>query len=493
MPSTARSKRLRAIVASILITYPAFAAGGETAAAKIEHLIESVALAKNVPITSARGLSDEPTAPAKTQDVFNGAAKGTYFLCSTQQYSLENNASSYVMGNYSDYVYPGALIQGDSLAPDSQGLRPITAARGPGELVLNIIGGGEGHYSTRIKKVTNATVLNAINNDLLGNYKGGTPASISYKIVQIYSQDQLAVEMGANYPGIDFSSHLTLNQTSIGSSFLIELNQAFFTISFTPPDTPAGFFKAKKVKLGVLRQQIGPGNPPLYISSVTYGRRFYLLFQSNQFISNQDFKSSFDDDISGSTTTHAHNIFSKTTVTGYAVGGSASAAMSALISTKPQQGSDAMKALRAYFVEDASYSKANPPVPVSFQLNLVKDNSTVAMRSTAQYTQRNCTVTPKTCAAFTNRQGNDYITAEFDVPETAAGKSVSFKNGEIHTYHFPRCYRVKWEDVKYACKGVANDTMGTWQRGVNYHVTKDAACGGKHYRNDYTYTVGTQN
>lgn len=75
------------------------------------------------------------------------------------------------------------------------------------------------------------------------------------------------------------------------------------------------------------------------------------------------------------------------------------------------------------------------------------------------------------CASgIVNNLGDDYITAQFSVPESANNTVISFKNGTAHTYHFPRCYRVWWESMSYTCFN------GTWMQSVTQRVGRDALC-----------------
>ena len=118
-------------------------------------------------------------------------------------------------------------------------------------------------------------------NTIIANSGEVVPANFQLDIIQIESENQLAVELGVDVStfttkvstDMSFSTEKSFNRT------LVKLNQSYYTMSFDLPTSLEAIFDESVTPedLGVYIQK---DNPATFISSVTYGRIFYMLIES---------------------------------------------------------------------------------------------------------------------------------------------------------------------------------------------------------------------
>lgn len=176
-----------------------------------------------------------------------------------------------------DLIFPSNLLQGASLVnatPD-----PIPVKRGPGTIVM-IIDNGADSVSRTIPEMSLAGVFNA-KNQIIGENPGILPARFSFRFEEVNSREQLALALDVSYENlvVDVSSQLSFSSDREYNRFMVKLDQSFFTIAYQLPTSIDEIFDPS-VTPAQLSQYVGPGNPPAFISSVTYGRKFYLLIES---------------------------------------------------------------------------------------------------------------------------------------------------------------------------------------------------------------------
>ena len=110
-----------------------------------------------------------------------------------------------------------------------------------------------------------------------------TPARVAYDITSIYSKEHLVANLNASpqlaVPGSDLAVSLGLDTTTTYSRVMVRLSQAYFTMAFNSPASSVDFFHNE-----VTRQMLEPftqeGNPLAWVPSVTYGRLYVILFES---------------------------------------------------------------------------------------------------------------------------------------------------------------------------------------------------------------------
>jgi len=165
----------------------------------------------------------------------------------------------------------------------------------------------------------------------------------------------------------------------------VELNQRYYTMSFDMPSSPAALFREGVVPADLARF-VSSNNPATYISSVTYGRRFYLLIESTETVADMraSISASYDAALAGGS---GHldgrdvSSLSNVNVKVFALGGDASLALAAFNGDV-----DAV----AEFLTDGG--GIDTGVPLSYVVRNVKDNSTVNIKVATDFDVRNCVV-----------------------------------------------------------------------------------------------------
>jgi len=343
-------------------------------------------------------------------------------------------------------------------------------------------------------------VLEAIN-AILADYDALTPAKVSFTMKEVQSAEQLAAEAQANISGaaFDIAATLSFSDDRETSKLLVELKQEYFTVAFQTPQTPESVF-GSGIKASSLRRQMGPGNPPVYVGSVTYGRIFYLLFESSA--SAEDMRMSLSGayraaiEADASAKSAWSQQMSETKVSSYAIGGSASGALEA--ATALMDGAAGVEAIWAFIVNDANFSPQSPGAPISYKIVNLADNTPIRLTATTTYDVKDCQVVTtgcdgiegsdkiidncgvcgganscqRGCSAKSEEFGNDKVFIHVDLPTSRIGARIDIKDVAVAQYFFPRCHRVWLESIVYRCEGSSRG--GTWSRsGV---VGRDAWC-----------------
>ena len=239
---------------------------------------------------SFRGIIDEggsTSAPLVSQDIDTASVEtnlpigeGTY-NCTTVTYSVNaagGGDSGFPLFNpNADVIYPGSMLQGNSLNLASP--NPISVTRAGGTISTDILDGNLQSFF-EVDKVTNSSITDGMNN-ILSNATGSLPSNFNMRVENIQSREQFALELG-----VDVETAFTKIESKLGyksdtekSSFLVSLNQSYYTMSFDLPTSLDELF-APSVTPEDLAPYVGEGNPATYISSVTYGRIFYMLIES---------------------------------------------------------------------------------------------------------------------------------------------------------------------------------------------------------------------
>ncbi|WP_053404843.1 thiol-activated cytolysin family protein [Persicobacter sp. CCB-QB2] len=174
-------------------------------------------------------------------------------------------------------IYPGSLLQGNSLKQATPNVIAVERAGGTISYDLN---NGNLASSFTVEEVAKSSIQNAMNN-IIANAPQNLPANFVFNYEQVQSESALAFELGIDFENafaevsgdFGFSSGSSLNR------ILVKLNQSFYTMSFDIPTSNAGIF-AESVSPEDLSRYVQEGNPATYISDVTYGRIYYMLIES---------------------------------------------------------------------------------------------------------------------------------------------------------------------------------------------------------------------
>ncbi len=281
-----------------------------------------------------------------------------------------------------DVIYPGSMLQGNSLHKATP--NPIVVERAGGTISIDILDGNL--VSTfDVDQVKKSNITNAINN-IIANATGTLPASFNIKIESVQSREEFALELGVdvNSAFLDIESKLNYNHDTDKSSYMVSLNQSYYTMSFDLPTSLDKLF-APSVTPEQLAKYVGENNPATYISSVTYGRIFYMLIESSS--SQSDLKIAVEGAFSGVTVdvdaSLEINHFSSlenVTYSVFAYGGDAASTFQALGETNIDKLKDVLK-------QSSTLQSAKP---LSYVVRNVADNQIVATQLATIYDVVSC-------------------------------------------------------------------------------------------------------
>lgn len=212
------------------------------------------------------------------------------YFCMTTRYSVVEAPENFpTFDPLADVVYPGNLLQGNSLTSATPS--PIPVKRAGGTIVMTILNGSPS-ASEEIPVVDLGHVIEA-QNDIISRASNTLPARFSFSYETVSSREQLALALNVRVENLsgELGASLSFSQDQEYNRFVVRLVQSYFTMAYQLPTSIDEIF-APEVTPSDLAPYIGAGNPAAFISSVTYGRIFYLLIESTS--SRQEMEASID-------------------------------------------------------------------------------------------------------------------------------------------------------------------------------------------------------
>lgn len=324
------------------------------------------------------GLDAEPT---RQQSMTNH--DGTQWTAMTTPTRETVDFDDFVcMDTLADSIWPGALIQGGSLLSPTPA--PITVPRAPLQLVVRGLGPWHAPVSTTVNTPDMGTVAQAVNDLLVGQFGAPQPADISTYQTQVYSEQHLAAKIGVSYNALTTKAKASLSASfdETKDNFLLEVNQAYYTIVATPPGSPIGWF-GSGVTVDSLRPYSGTTNPITYVSSVTYGRRVVLICSVDK--QGRDFDAEMSAswatvDIEGSLKTSS--LLNQSTIRAFAIGGAASDAIDLIAGCAAGGANALVQVVNTYLKAGANWSAKSPGSPIGYHVSYLSDNTTARVSLT---------------------------------------------------------------------------------------------------------------
>ncbi len=281
-----------------------------------------------------------------------------------------------------EVIYPGNLLQGTSLRQATPDV--IAVKRAGGTISYDIIDGNL-KSSFTVDEVKKSSVTDAMNN-IIANATGTYGSDFNFSYVNIQSREQFAMEVKADYENsfLKLEGSLKLETDNSFNHYLIKLNQSFYTMSFDIPTNKNQLFDAS-VTAEDLAKYVGPGNPATYISSVTYGRIYYLLVESTSSINEMEaaISGSFNaiaSGGSGSLNTSYLSSLNSLKIKMFAYGGDASG-------TLQTAGNMDLSVLASKLAAAGDIKSGKP---LSYVVRSAYDNQIVSVQSAAKYDIKTC-------------------------------------------------------------------------------------------------------
>lgn len=344
--------------------------------------------------------------------------------------SLSNGSSDVAINSNGD-IYLGALfkVNQDLLENKPQ---QISLERSKGRISVDLPGmvGGDSYVDANPTVSGMQEGVNTLLNRWHEKYaaKNPAPARMQYESTSAYSMNQLKAKFGSDFEKIGVNLKIDFEAVNKGEKQIevVDFKQIYYTANFDAPKNPSDVF-APGVTVDQLKERgIDENTPPVYVSSVSYGRQMYVKFETTS--KSTELKAAINAVIKGvpiKAESEWARVLKNTTVTVSIVGGNADGAARVVTGT--------VEDLKKLIQEGATFSTQNPAVPISYKTAFLKDNQVATIQS-----------------------NTDYI-------ET---KVTSYKNGYLNLQHkgaYIARYYVYWDEVTYDKDGIESIRSRQWE------------------------------
>lgn len=325
-------------------------------------------------------------APARSEGAKSEPVREGDYSCTTTNLSETRQYDEIVAyAANSESLWPGALLRGDSLYTGA--FTQVVADRAPLRFSLSLENLA-GAPSAEMTSPSLSGFRDSLNRILSNELTGDTPAHIYSEIEQVHSEEQLALAMGAGVSALGgaakVSTSFDFNNQNIRSRYLVRYVQAYYTVDVDQPPSPSAFL-ADGVTLEEVSEKFGPENPPVYVSSITYGRVVVFTFESEysgtEMGAALDFVYSGGADVNGNVSVTYKDIVARSNITAFILGGSGGDAAQTI---------DSYEALIDFIKSGGNYSRESPGAPIAYKLSYLSDNAPARLSFAQEYDVKSC-------------------------------------------------------------------------------------------------------
>lgn len=309
------------------------------------------------------------------------------YTCTVTPYSLANTPDKVVTLNPDvEVLWVGSLLQGNGYRGGIGSLAELPIRqRAALDVTINLLADDTRRTVT---DPTVATVTQAIGELVSSAAAAGHRAgsNIEYRSEVTHSVVQAMIKMGlsANYSGANIRAELGASINTEKRTVTAYFAQQMFTVSMVLPQRPQDVFSDAFTE-DVLADQVGrgrmgPSNPPVFVSSVTYGRILMFTFTSTSTEAkiNQTLNAMYDKmELGGELSSELRTVLDNAEIRVITVGGDAENALALIRNNN----------LAEYFAADAPLTTARP---ISYTVRNLKDNVTAQVSETTDYNLQQC-------------------------------------------------------------------------------------------------------
>ena len=342
-----------------------------------------------------------------------------------------SNGSADVAINGNGDIFLGALFKANQDLLENKP-QQISLDRSKGRISVDLPGmvGGDSYVDANPTVSGMQEGVNTLLNRWHEKYaaKNPAPARMQYESTSAYSMNQLKAKFGSDFEKVGVNLKIDFEAVNKGEKQVevVDFKQIYYTANFDAPKNPSDVF-APGVTVDQLKARgIDGKTPPVYVSSVSYGRQMYVKFETTS--KSTELKAAINAVIKGvpiKPESEWARVLKNTTVTVSIVGGNADGAARVVTGT--------VEDLKKLIQEGATFSTQNPAVPISYKTAFLKDNQVATIQS-----------------------NTDYI-------ET---KVTSYKNGYLNLQHkgaYIARYYVYWDEVTYDKDGIESIRSRQWE------------------------------
>ena len=342
-----------------------------------------------------------------------------------------SNGSADVAINGNGDIFLGALFKANQDLLENKP-QQISLDRSKGRISVDLPGmvGGDSYVDANPTVSGMQEGVNTLLNRWYEKYaaKNPAPARMQYESTSAYSMNQLKAKFGSDFEKVGVNLKIDFEAVNKGEKQIevVDFKQVYYTANFDAPKNPSDVF-APGVTVDQLKARgIDENTPPVYVSSVSYGRQMYVKFETTS--KSTELKAAINAVIKGvpiKPESEWARVLKNTTVTVSIVGGNADGAAHVVTGN--------VEDLKKLIQEGATFSTQNPAVPISYKTAFLKDNQVATIQS-----------------------NTDYI-------ET---KVTSYKNGFLNLHHkgaYIARYYVYWDEVTYDKDGIESIRSRQWE------------------------------
>lgn len=342
-----------------------------------------------------------------------------------------SNGSADVALNGNGDIFLGALFKANQDLLENKP-QQISLDRSKGRISVDLSGmvGGDSYVDANPTASGMQEGVNTLLNRWHEKYaaKNPAPARMQYASTSAYSMNQLKAKFGSDFEKVGVNLKIDFEAVNKGEKQIevVDFKQIYYTANFDAPKNPSDVFAPGVTVEQLKARGIDEQTPPVYVSSVSYGRQMYVKFETTS--KSTELKAAIDAVIKGvpiKPESEWARVLKDTTVTVSIVGGNADGAARVVTGT--------VEDLKKLIQEGATFSTQNPAVPISYKTAFLKDNQVATIQS-----------------------NTDYI-------ET---KVTSYKNGFLNLQHkgaYIARYYVYWDEVTYDKDGIESIRSRQWE------------------------------
>ena len=342
---------------------------------RIEDRINSINI---FPVSTDKDISER-----LPEEVLHDYNNGKRQSCSTTKYIRTKNFEEILVLNpNSVHIWPGAVLEGGKLRNGH--LSEINLDRAPG--VINFYGMNFPNYEFKLKEPKKAKVLEYISQNLPDE----PTVPIGKTLItsdEADSIDHAMFKVGISAGWIERSaeSQFNLDTSKNKRYFYIKFVQPYYTVSFDYPGNSSSFFK--KITLKDIEPYVGDDNPPVYVSSVVYGRMLIAIVSTSS--TSKDLSANISGTANLQPKLFYAGAFSESELSKkfqqiqrlvIAVGGNPENVTKFIIDGD----------IAAYLKDGALVSKKSMGEPISYQINYLNSNYTAKIDYTTSYYESEC-------------------------------------------------------------------------------------------------------
>lgn len=304
----------------------------------------------------------------------------------------------------SDSLWPGAIVGGKSL--ETGQLTQLQFDRAPMGISVSL-SNLVGSKSALIEEPKLSSYRDSLAGILDSQLDGATPANIYADVEEVHSLEQLSLAMGVEVTFLTgglatIGASFNFENEEVRSRYVVKFTQSYYTVDVDQPASPSAFL-SDGVTLSTVSDVIHAGDPPMYVSSVTYGRTILFTFESEYSATELgaalDFAYRGGVDVSGNVSVSYKEVLSRSKINAYILGGSGGEAAQAI---------DSFDALMEFIHSGGDYSNESPGSPIAYKLNYMRDNEPAKIALTEDFDVRECArVTQKVLVTLSNFEVED--------------------------------------------------------------------------------------